>query len=341
MPKLNKQTENDTQFANAMRLEGVRTTDFNNDISALRRDYERLSHTFEIQTRSLTEEIRRRRETEAALRDTIEELKTQLADRMDYEGRLENQATDLVGMAEDLSIARNELQSLVRQRDRFFSIIAHDLRSPFTALLGFSEYLANQASTMPRDQVEEYSRLSHAAGERAFKLLENLLQWSQLQTGNIKSAPEVIWVEEIIDENIALFEAPARAKAQILRAKTVSKSCVYADPQMVCTILRNLINNAVKFTAEGGEISVTATDNAGCVRFAVRDNGVGIKPKDLARLFKLEEKVSTLGTNGEPSTGLGLQLCQELALRLGTRIDVESEPGVGSMFSFELQTTTK
>ncbi|MBT5663929.1 MAG: HAMP domain-containing histidine kinase [Rhodospirillaceae bacterium] len=270
------------------------------------------------------------------LLNEIDDLKRQLADRLDYEERLETQAKELVGLAEGLDGTRNELQNLIHQRDRFFSIIAHDLRSPFTALLGFTELLALQARTMTRDSLELYANFANDAGQQAHKLLENLLEWSQLQTGSTTYAPENLPLTDAVNTVIALFAAPANAKEITLQAGQVAPDVVTGDPQMIDAILRNLVNNAIKFTPDNGAVTVSATKSDGAITLAVTDTGIGMEADTIARLFKLDDKVSTPGTNGEPSTGLGLQLCHELAMLHDGPITIDSAPGKGSTFSFQL-----
>jgi signal transduction histidine kinase len=272
---------------------------------------------------------------ESLLEENIR-LNQELAELRDSEERLEDQAENLVNLAEDLDAARADMQNLVHQRDRFFSIIAHDLRSPFNALLGFTELLATQAENLPRASMQEYAQLAHAAGRQTHKLLENLLEWSRLQTGSITYRPEHFKLPEKIEESVAIFQAAAAAKRIKLFTTVKIKDAVDGDPIMVDTILRNLIDNAIKFTPEGGEIEVSATQDLTSVHLAVRDSGVGMPAETVARLFKLDDKVSTTGTNGEPSSGLGLQLCHELAVLHGAPITVESHLGQGSVFSFTL-----
>ncbi|MFT6582127.1 MAG: signal transduction histidine kinase [Alphaproteobacteria bacterium] len=263
-------------------------------------------------------------------------LNHKLAELRDSEERLETQAEGLVRLAEDLDAARADMQNLVHQRDRFFSIIAHDLRCPFNALLGFTELLATQAQNLPRASVQEYANLAHVAGRQTHKLLENLLEWSRLQTGSITYRREPFKLPEKIDESVALFGAAAAAKHIKLFMNIDVQDAVDGDPIMVDTILRNLIDNAIKFTPEGGEIEVSAAQHADSVQLAVRDSGVGMSAETIARLFKLDDKVSTTGTNGEASSGLGLQLCHELAELHGGPIAVESQVGQGTTFSFTL-----
>ncbi|MBL4720208.1 MAG: HAMP domain-containing histidine kinase, partial [Alphaproteobacteria bacterium] len=260
--------------------------------------------------------------TQQSLLEEIANLKHDLAIHRDTEARLERHASELVGIAEDLDATRADLQNLVHQRDRFFSIIAHDLRSPFNALLGFTELLASQSQSLPRASIQEYANLAHVAGRQTHKLLENLLEWSRLQTGSITYNPASFLLTDIAQDAVALFNATAAAKDINLHSDIEVSSAVMGDPIMVDTILRNLIDNAIKFTPKGGEILVSAKQVDHRVTITVRDNGVGISSKNIARLFKLDDKVSTSGTDGELSSGLGLQLCHELAALHGGPITV-------------------
>ena len=281
-------------------------------------------------------DITERKETERALRETEENLKVQLVELRDKEERLEDQGVRLVALAEDMSAMRDELDDLNKQKDRFFSIIAHDLKSSFNALLGFSEMLIEEGENLSREKVFEYSTLVHQAGRRAFRLLEDLLDWSRLQMGSVEFEPQPMDVGQAIEASVFLFEPIAAAKSIIMTTDHEPKLVVMADRQMVDTILRNLVNNAIKFTREKGTVSLSARAVGEDVEIAVTDNGVGIPPENLERLFLLEEKTSTRGTNGEIGTGLGLHLCKELVHKHGGKIVVESVTGEGSCFRFTL-----
>lgn len=282
--------------------------------------------------------IAERQKTEQALRETEENLKLQLVELRDKEERLEDQGVRLVALAEDMSVMRDELDELNKQKDRFFSIIAHDLKSSFNALLGFSEMLIEEGENLSREKVFEYSTLVHQAGKRAFNLLEDLLDWSRLQMGRVEFEPEPMDVSQAIESSVFLFEPIAAAKSIELTADHELKLIVLADRQMVDTILRNLVNNAIKFTGEKGTVSLSASPAGEDIEITVTDNGVGIPPENLERLFLLEEKTSTRGTDGEIGTGLGLHLCKEMVEKNGGKISVESVAGEGSCFRFTLPT---
>ena len=281
-------------------------------------------------------DITKRKETERALRETEEDLKLQLVELRDKEERLEDQGVRLVALAEDMSAMRDELDELNKQKDKFFSIFAHDLKSSFNALLGFSEMLIEEGENLSREKVFEYSTLVHQAGKRAFRLLEDLLDWSRLQMGSVEFEPQPMDIGQAIEASVYLFEPIAAAKSIELTAENGPKLMVLADRQMVDTILRNLVNNAIKFTRGKGTVSLSARASGEHIEIAVTDNGVGIPPENLKRLFLLEEKTSTKGTGGEIGTGLGLHLCKELVKKNGGKIVVESAAGEGSCFRFTL-----
>jgi len=270
------------------------------------------------------------------VRTDITELKSQIVELMDREQRLEAQGMELVALAEDAVHIRDELDTLNKQKDKFFSIIAHDLRSPFNALLGFSSILESRGPELPADQVSDYGRLVHQAAQQSFALLEDLLDWSRLQMGRMEFDPQPLDVGKSVEAGLFLFEPNAAAKDIKLSADHPRGLMAFADAQMVQTILRNLINNAIKFTPEKGAIAVTARRSGDGIEVAVTDNGVGMTAEKIERLFQLDEKTSTMGTGGESGTGLGLHLCKELVEKNGGKITIESTVGKGSTFKFTL-----
>jgi len=275
--------------------------------------------------------------TENSLRESEERLKQQVSKLRSREERLEAQAADLVSLTENLTSARDELAELNDQKDRFFSIVAHDLKSPFNALLGFSQILATKAITMPPDKVAEYGSLVNRAADQAYKLLEDLLDWSRVQLDRVEFEPESVDIGTLINTNLARFDPAAAVKNIRIKSGTMFERPVYADAHMVDTILRNLISNAIKFTPENGCVSVTAEQSCDWAEIAVSDTGIGLSKRKISQLFRLDKVNSTVGTSGETGTGLGLHLCKELVERQGGQIRVESAKGGGSVFSFTLK----
>lgn len=281
-------------------------------------------------------DITDKKEAEEALQGSEANLISQVLELRDREERLEIQGRELVALAEDAALMRDELDHLNKQKDKFFSIIAHDLKSPFNALLGFSSILESRGSVMDKDQVAEYGHLVHRAAEQAYHLLEDLLDWSRLQMGRMEFEPETINLNKTLEGALFLFEPIAAAKDITLQAEHQPGLSVFADKKMVETILRNLINNAIKFTNKEGAVSLKAERAGGMVQVSVTDNGVGMAPGKLEKLFHIEEKTTTQGTEGETGTGLGLHLCKELVEKNGGEITIESALGVGSTFHFTL-----
>ncbi|WP_176525226.1 ATP-binding protein [Caenispirillum bisanense] len=234
----------------------------------------------------------------------------------------------------ELEHAHAELARSNAEKDRFFSIIAHDLKSPFNALLGFSEVLLARAPAMPPQQVLEYVQIIHDSGKAAYELLENLLEWSRLQLGRMEIRPEPVSLARLADRVTTLHRLAAEEKGITLRHR-VDGYHVLADPAVVDTILRNLVGNAVKFTEPGGTVAITAApapDAPGRIALTVTDTGVGMSAARVAELFHIDRPISTAGTRGEKGTGLGLVLCAELAAKSGGRITVDSTPGAGTRF---------
>ena len=281
-------------------------------------------------------DITDKKKAERALKGSEANLKRQLLELRDREERLETQGMELVALAEDAAMIRDELDLLNKQKDKFFSIIAHDLKSPFNALLGFSSLLESRGGQMEKDQVAEYGHLVHQAAGQAYNLLEDLLDWSRLQMGRMEFEPEMIDLNKTFEAALFLFEPIAAAKGITLQAEHQPGLSAFADKKMVETTLRNLINNAIKFTDEEGTVSLKAENSGATVQVSVIDNGVGMAPEKLEKLFHIEEKTTTQGTVGETGTGLGLHLCKELVEKNGGEITIESAPGDGSTFRFTL-----
>ena len=229
-----------------------------------------------------------------------------------------------------------QLQELNASKDTFFSIISHDLRSPFNAILGYSEMLADDAEQHTPDEIKTYARYVFTSADRLFKLLENLLTWSSLQRGAMQYTPTIQNLGEIVEDNVLLFHSKVVQKQIGLTYNIPEELAAYGDVSMVNTILRNLISNALKFTQAGDRITVESSIAGKWIEIAVSDTGQGIMPEALPKLFRIDEKYSTVGTAGEQGTGLGLLLCQDLVQKHGGRIWVESEMGKGTVFTFTI-----
>jgi signal transduction histidine kinase len=249
----------------------------------------------------------------------------------------------IAGRSRKIISQNKELQKLNATKDKFFSIIAHDLKSPFNSIIGFSKILIDQVEMQKYDGVARYAGIIHQSSNVAMELLTNLMEWSQSQTGRLEFNPERFNLKDLTGEVELLFIDLASHKSIKIKNDIPDPLIVYADYEMVGTILRNLISNALKFTHPGGEIIVSAKENLSEHIISVTDTGVGIPQERIGRLFRVDESYSTKGTQNEKGTGLGLILCREFVERHGGKIGVESQPkkttdvhSTGSVFYFTL-----
>ncbi|MEQ8665565.1 MAG: HAMP domain-containing sensor histidine kinase [Rhodospirillales bacterium] len=231
--------------------------------------------------------------------------------------------------------ANEALATEIAIKNRFFSIIGHDLKSPFTTLLGLSDVMVKMSDKLTKEQLVDYAGKINVSGKRVFELLDNLLEWArfQMEKGNIEQ--QEIPIDDAIAKNVEVFRDPAAAK-RITLESSPSGLVVLADRNMVLLVIRNLVANAIKFTPQDGTITVEAREAQDMVEVAVRDTGTGITPDIVDKLFAVDQKTTTLGTDGEIGTGLGLPLCKEMIEANGGRIWVESVPGEGTTFRFTL-----
>ncbi len=232
--------------------------------------------------------------------------------------------------------SERSLRELNATKDKFFSIITHDLKSPFTSIVGFSELLTEKIRRKDYNELEEYSGIIHKASMNVMDLLKNLIEWSRLQTGRIDFNRIEIDIVKVINEVTELLDASARRKTIQISKEVPSTLTVLADKQMISTVFRNLISNAIKFTKPGGHIVIAAVQRENDVLITVSDNGIGIKPEVIEKLFSIEAGTSTRGTLNEEGTGLGLVLCKEFISKHGGDIRVESELSKGSRFLITL-----
>jgi signal transduction histidine kinase len=275
------------------------------------------------------------RQSEDNLRQSNDRLLMEMRTLQDERERAEAVNMEYVELMENYAIAKTELEKLNQEKNKFFSIIAHDLRSPFTALLGFSSLLADRVDHLEPGKIRDFANHINESGNRVFKLLENLLEWSRLQMDRVTVEPRRFSVAEVAAKTIEILGPVAKEKSISISEQGQTPEA-YADPHMIDAVIRNLVNNAIKFTPKGGNITIGyETDlDAGYARISVKDTGVGMNLDKAKKLFSLSEAVTTQGTAGEQGTGLGLLLCKELVERNNGRITVESEPGRGSTFTF-------
>ena len=229
---------------------------------------------------------------------------------------------------------REELNRLNATKDRFFSIIAHDLRGPFMGLLGALELLRDSRSDMDEDTTHDLIVNLYETSERTYHLLENLLEWAGSQQRSAKATPRPLAMGEMVRETVNLFHSSADQKNITVSVAIPDDLTAYADRNMINTVVRNLVNNAVKFTPRGGRVSITGTRRGELVEVTVADTGVGMEPSETKGLFSLAGLTSRPGTEGERGSGLGLLLAHDYIIRNQGTLTVESRPGEGSCFTF-------
>ncbi|MCL3782140.1 HAMP domain-containing protein [Prolixibacteraceae bacterium JC049] len=273
----------------------------------------------------------------------LDKLKVTMASRDILEKEIENRKQTeikLIKVNESLEKSEAQLIESNKTKDKFFSIIAHDLRSPFNSMLGLSEILNTSYEDFTEEEQKQQLKVIHTGIKNSLKLLNNLLIWSRSQTGTIEFKPENVNLSEAVDGVINLLKLPTEEKSIDIKNQVSLELIIHADKNMLSTILRNLLSNAIKFSHAKGNVIVTAIlpqdVNNGFVEVAVKDHGIGIPEHIQSKLFKAGEKVSTKGTANEKGTGLGLNICKEFVEKHQGKIWVKTEEGKGSIFHFTL-----
>jgi PAS domain S-box-containing protein len=250
---------------------------------------------------------------------------------------LEQNANELIYLNHKLFESEEQLQELNASKDKFFSIIAHDLKGPFQGLLGYSQMLSSDIEHLSKEEIADFAKSLNDSANHLFKLLENLLHWSRIQRGVIEYNPDNHEIIRIVEINIGLVYTRARQKGIELINDVEQGLYIYADANMINTVLRNLLSNAVKFTSEGDKIGVRAKEQEfGTIEIEVFDTGIGMDEEARDKIFRIDSHYTTPGTSNEQGTGLGLILCKELIEKCKGHIWVESKPGEGASFKFTL-----
>ena len=245
--------------------------------------------------------------------------------------------TERKRIEEEIRLKDDQLNLLNAQKDKLFSILAHDLRSPFQTLLGFSPDKPEELLTFPLEKIQKLALNMRVSANKLFSLLENLLEWSQMQLGMIGFKPRTIALLEVVLGIVALIKDTADRKMITINCDIPEDLTLRADVQMFESVVRNLVFNAVKFTHKEGNITISAKampNNS--VEISIHDTGIGMKKEMIDNLFRLDANVSRKGTEGEASTGLGLIICNDFIEKHGGKLSVESEIGKGSTFRFTL-----
>ncbi len=268
------------------------------------------------------EEVIARVQTHLTLRKLQQDLQQEVARRKQSE--------------EQLRELNAQLQEANAAKDKFFSIIAHDLRGPMGTFLQLSDLMTEKREGYSKEEIINIMTTQRDSATRLFDLLENLLSWARSQQGRLEYNPQQIDLSTVAAWNVSLLAPQGEQKQITLRNLIEEKIFVYADYHLVATVVRNLISNALKFTRAQGTIEVCATPNGRYIEIAVSDTGIGIPEEALPKLFRLDARYKQIGTANERGTGLGLLLCKEFVERHGGSIWLESEAGKGTTVRFTL-----
>jgi len=267
-------------------------------------------------------------------RAIMETLISRLRNCNVLEEELSQKSQDLKREKEQIEKEREELENLNATKDKFFSLIAHDLKNPFNTIIGLSELVLQRFDSYSSKRIKEFVKQIYNYSTHTYTLLDNMLQWARSQTRQIKVEREEVELDGVIRDNINLLQNKAEEKN--IRLETdIHKDAnrVYADENMIGTVVRNLLSNAIKFTAEEGVVIIRSRlKDPGHVELSVTDNGIGISRENLSRIFDLDAGYSTQGTRSEKGTGLGLLLCKEFVQMNRGKIWAESEVNQGSTF---------
>jgi len=263
--------------------------------------------------------------------------------RLFPELNIHNEVGSVLGVSRNITELKQseiELLQLNMDKDRFISILGHDLKSPLTSLLSLSELLVDNIQNYETAEIEPILAEIKQSTRITYDLLEDIVTWAKAQAGKISFNPQALLFSDICENTIGILGPNANAKSIKINLPTTDPQIIFADMEMLRTIMRNLLSNAIKFTSKGGKIDIYAEEESAMVKISVLDNGVGITPDNLAKLFSISEVRSTRGTEKEKGTGLGLLLCKEFVEKHEGKIWAESEVGKGSTFIFTLPKIT-
>ncbi len=290
----------------------------------------------ELKIKQLNYELEQRvAERTADLNNSLNQLKDANLELQLLNEQVLNDSRKILQLNDNLLNSQDELTKALQTKDKFFSIIAHDLINPFVALINNSDFLLNYLDRLSVDEQKRIIASISDASKQTLSLLENLLQWSRSQIGNLNFEPEIINLKEVINCEVNHIRTQLNNKS-ISVQQDVADIMLYADRNMISTVFRNLISNAIKFTHKNGFIYISAIENGSNVMCSIKDTGIGMDKSLCNALFRIDKKVSRPGTENESSTGLGLILCKEFIEKHQGKIWVESEEGIGSSFFFTI-----
>ncbi|MFP4528419.1 MAG: response regulator [Candidatus Kapaibacterium sp.] len=243
---------------------------------------------------------------------------------------------ELKNSRDTIHLQNQELRELNATKDKFFSIIAHDLRGPFTGLLGLTELILDESESMPLEEILNLNKMIQRSLKNQYNLLDNLLQWASMQSGRIEFNPIKLDLFRMVADIFNQLMINVEDKKIVLDNSVPPDTYISADRMMLRTIIHNLITNAIKFTPEGGSVTLFYYQDDRYDVVVCEDTGVGMSEDIVAKIFRIDQHHTSLGTKNEKGTGLGLILCSEMAGVHGGKIEVESKPGVGTKFMVKL-----
>lgn len=294
----------------------------------------KFSHYFsedngELKIVAAVDDISSKKEEEQYIRRYFEEMQVVRDD-------LEERTSELALLNEKLRQSEMQLEEINKNKDRFFSIISHDLRSPFNSLLGLTKLILEDFDGFSREEIKDSLYNLHQVSEGLFNLIEDLLDWSRIQFNRIEFEPKIFNLYEVVSSVVNALRSVAKDK-NITVVNLVPKNCtINADAHMIKTIIRNLVNNAIKFTPKYGLIKISSGFDIDDLIVSVEDTGIGMSKQIVTNLFKLDSKVTSSGTEGETGTGLGLLISKEFVEKHNGKIWAKSEREKGSTFFFRI-----
>ncbi len=298
-----------------------------------------LTYKFYITTVSLANEKDKTSRLNSKLNIKNNSLELQKKELENQNGILEDYSTSLESRTNQLALVNNDLKEANATKNRFFSIIAHDLKSPFNSLIGFSDILLTETD-ITKDEQHKYINIIHDSALKTYNLLENLLNWSMSQQNQLKFQESQFRINDIIDITCELYQEFLSKKNITIIKNYNNNLIVRADKEMLKTIFRNLINNAIKYSKQNSTITINTLPatyyDLEYAQISIEDNGVGISEDTIPKLFNIEENISSPGTSNETGTGLGLILCKEFITKNNGQIWIESEENKGSKFIFTI-----
>ncbi len=244
--------------------------------------------------------------------------------------------TNIKNAERSLKSSQHKLQEAINAKDKFFSIMAHDLKNPFNAVLGLTNLISNNTKSFNEQEIQQYATLINQSATQIYNLLENLLEWSRAQSGTLVRNPVIFDIHEPIEECLDLLKSNIDQKAINIEFNYSQEFKVYVDRNMILTVIRNILMNAIKYTAHNGKIIISTSINNNTVKVCISDNGVGISKENLKKLFKIDKPISTPGVQNEKGTGLGLIICKEFIGQNSGKLYVENNQDKGTTFSFDL-----